>query len=212
MIEAIWNENRMGISAKDISDILKKLEPSLNIDTFTSPDYTLVLIALDDVKNYLNTHKPITNQRPKTELVAFLELWLQKWKKRIKIILKDEQRYTDLRHKEETLELATKNLRASELKDLEQIAIETLIAHGEICGTNILGKKIAREEIHNYFESRKTHFLPTNPKERILILTTIGSNIARKSKLISKVHGHLIFVRPDRKYFVREWRNWGMAM
>ena len=151
-------------------------------------------LDLKDVRHKFNEVLEEEGLKLKEELDAWLSLWLIHWRKRVKIILNDEE-YN--RHIKQIQRLEMKSIsRIGNVlaKNFRAPVIETLIHHGEICFVTLLANQIisrARRAYPN--KSLKTD------EDRLNFLNLI----LRRVKDISGMLGPLIFMRVDSAYFRR---------
>jgi hypothetical protein len=78
---------------------------------------------------------------------------------------------------------------------------DKLIQYGEICCSSILAEALFKKDIQ---ASQKTEW---TTQEKINLI----SRLQREAREITFTHGVLVFIKPDRSYGLREWRDSGNA-
>jgi len=198
MLNMIW-------ARKIIREKLKEIEPSLRLD---SSDMRILQVCSNDLYNYIKwletkaeAHYLYTGNNEDEQTIKFIRMWVKKWwkkyKQRVKIVLGKVPRNPVIAVKSKQ---NADKLSVRERQDLEKMAINTLIANGEICFSALLATSainicLGKTEIKNWSMEAKLNFT---------------SNVLRYCKHLSHVHGPLVFIKPDKKYYyLREFRNDG---
>ena len=90
-----------------------------------------------------------------------------------------------------------------EIEDIKKAVVQTLIKSGEICCTEILTDSLFKKLLGEYSEKTKwTQETKLN----------FMASIIREAKRISRTHGPLIFIKPDKRYYkLREFRDDGAS-
>jgi hypothetical protein len=201
---------RGNLITKLLSNSLGKRNPQLNLE---GSERRVLRIANDDLMNYLKFHWKLVGEENQPRLMAKLSeyfyenrgeleefvdlwsgIWLKKWNERVKLILesKDLGRWNKtgrLLDKGEPLWRQLEN--RDEVKDL---IIESLIKHGEICGTSILAEDMLKAEIGLSVEKRDYEW----EDERLL---SVVNNVLGKVREVSRKRGPLIFIKVNKSFF-----------
>ena len=128
-------------------------------------------------------------------LTVWIGNWLNKWKKRVKLVLDDTRQEKQC----STSQMATNSTdNGFKWKSLEQkqemlnMITSTLIKNGEICCTQPLAENILKKESSKIKQSQN------NNREQIFNILNAALSRAREMAHIS---GPLIYVKIDKGYF-----------
>src|SRR5208337_3963425 len=163
-----WRRLRDGSTMNFIeilmSDKLKEKNPMLDV---LGSDRKVLQIACQDLTNYLKVHwdlvgkeanecdvverlEKLFNEEP-SELDEFLSIWtgiwLNKWKERVKLLIGNEnsKKWNHVARVLSNGETAWRRL--SNLQEIEDVIISTLVKNAEICGTSILAENLIKMEL-----------------------------------------------------------------
>ncbi|RLE59691.1 MAG: hypothetical protein DRN53_06865 [Thermoprotei archaeon] len=145
-------------------------------------------LALREMENML-----LNPNRYNRELKEWTELWLQKWKERVKVVLSDE----DVKRQRLMLssDINTVIRRLRFWRELKEIIIGALIEKGEICFTDIISENILRAEVDNIFKklgdiNSTVSYLEKNPVHLL-------NRALNRVKIISSKRAPLVLVKID---------------
>ena len=135
------------------------------------------------------------------EIEKFIELfvknWWRKYKQRVKLVLEKKPPKTYEKAMNNGWAIWSKHFNYNEQKEIMEKLIDVLIQHGEICGARI----IARQTLFRYLSKAKNKKWTLEDKLRIC------SIVSHELKRMAYTHGYLIFIRPNKKAMLREWRD-----
>jgi hypothetical protein len=133
------------------------------------------------------------------EVDEFVHMWVQSWWKkyheRCKIVFKLDK---EPPHLMGVIELQA-HFTDQETKETLEMLTDTYIKYGEICCPSILADQLFRRTVQA--SGRKDW--KSEDKINLII------QMQKEARHMSYLHGALIFIRPDRNFFLREWRNDG---
>lgn len=150
-----------------------------------------------NIFGYTTIHAEIkgVNSKEVDEFVhMFVQQWWKKYHERTKIVFKvDEklQRLMDMK--------APFDFTETERQEILGILTDHYIKYGEICCPSILADQLFKRTVEA--DTRKTWTV--NDKINLI------AQLKREVKEISYTHGPLIFIKPDKQFFLKEWRNDG---
>ena len=191
-------------------NIIKSMLP----DTSAREASFMARIAFQDFKNYLRSKLNISryeiaehsvvmemenmlmdSKRYNRELKEWTELWLQKWKERVKVVLSEEDVKKQKLVLDEEINSIVRNL--GFWRELKDFVMGALIEKGEICFTDIISENILRIEVNNIFKKlgnvdSTIKYLQENP---IHLLNRALDRV----KMISSKRAPLVLVRINTK-------------
>lgn len=135
----------------------------------------------------------LKSTREVTEFVdCWVQMWWQKWQIRVKLIFKDEPNKFNV-----DSSILPNNFTVEEHRDLLQIMIDKLIQYGEICCTNVIAESLFKKEVQ---ASQRTEW---SMQDKIQFIP----RLQRLAREICYTHGPLVFIKPNKGYGLREWRD-----
>jgi hypothetical protein len=138
-------------------------------------------------------HNDLENTKEIAEFTHWwVKWWFRKWQDRTKIIFKQEHHQFDA-----DSPLTSTCFTNEEQHDFKQIIIDKLIQYGEICCTDILANALFKKDIQT---SQKPEWT-TQDKVNLI------PKLQRLAKEMSYTHGALVFIKPNKGYGLREWRD-----
>jgi len=191
-------------------NIIKSMLP----DTSAREASFMARIAFQDFKNYLRSKLKLSryeiadhsvvmemenmlmdSKRYNRELKEWTELWLQKWKERVKVVLSEEDVKKQKLVLDEEINSIVRNL--GFWRELKDFIVGALIEKGEICFTDIISENILRIEVNNIFKKlgnadSTIKYLQKNP---IHLLNRALDRV----KMISSKRAPLVLVRINTK-------------
>jgi len=191
-------------------NIIKSMLP----DTSAREASFMARIAFQDFKNYLRSKLKLSryeitehsvvmemenmlmeSKRYDRELKEWTELWLQKWKERVKVVLSEEDVKKQKLVLDEEINSIVRNL--GFWRELKDFVMGALIEKGEICFTDIISENILRIEVNNIFKKlgnvdSTIKYLQENP---IHLLNRALDRV----KMISSKRTPLVLVRINTK-------------
>lgn len=190
-----------------LSESLKKRKPQLDLG---GADRKVLCIAIEDLKNYLKVHwKLMGKETAESELrekvrqyfherIEELEesvdlwagMWMRKWNERVKLVIGNKNH----RHLKNIHEFSGKGKfkwnRRRSWSGIKEMAIESLIRNGEICGTSVLAESLLKPEIGQ--PAQRVH------RDDPLVVV---NNLFKRARLLSESRGPLMFVRIDKRFW-----------
>jgi len=191
-------------------NIIKYMLP----DTSAREASFMARIAFQDFKNYLRSKLKLSRyeitehsvvmemenmlmepKRYDRELKEWTEVWLQKWKERVKVVLSEEDVKKQKLVLDEEINSIVRNL--GFWRELKDFVMGALIEKGEICFTDIVSENILRIEVNNIFKKlgnadSTIKYLQENP---IHLLNRALDRV----KMISSKRTPLVLVRINTK-------------
>jgi len=135
------------------------------------------------------------------EIEEFIELfvknWWRKYKQRVKLVLEKKPPKTYEKAMGSGWAIWSKYFNYNEQREIMEKLIDTLIQYGEICGAKI----IAQQTLFRFLARAK------NKKWTIEEKLRICSIVSHELKRMAHIHGYLIFICPNKKAMLREWRD-----
>lgn len=189
-----------------IMNELKRIEPSLNLQR---EDKRLLQICCADFRNYSDYLVNLTigdyhveEDKEMEKIVEFIQMWVKGWwkkyKERVKVTIMKSPRFEASKTRQKGIKMMYK-FTEKEISDINKAVIQTLIKNGEVCCTEILADSIFKGVLGRYSEKMEW----TQEKKLNLM-----ASIIREAKRMSYVHGPLVFIKPDKKYYeLREFRD-----
>ena len=173
------------IAAEDYKNYLKVKLDLLGFEDAEDLIYREIKAMLEDPIKFRN------------KLEEWLNLWLAKWRQRVKVVFKEEQEFKVKKEVEsETLHLWNSISRKKELLDL---VIGSLIKSGEYCLTKTIAESIVKGELFKYSKqvSDKKKLAELIDKYPIILL----KDSLRAVKVISRNKGYLVSIKVDQNMF-----------
>lgn len=207
-----------------IMDELQKIEPALNLQR---EDQRLLQICCADFRNYsdylgrtsvasedsmpsdavveinLTTGDCHIEEDKETEkIVEFIQMWVKGWwrkyKERVQVTIMKSPPFELSKTRQKGIRMMYK-FTGEEISDINKAIIQALIKNGEICCTEILADSLFKSVLGRYSEKIKW----TQEKK-----LNFMASVIREAKRMSYVHGPLVFIKPDKKYYeLREFRD-----
>lgn len=125
---------------------------------------------------------------------SWVRLWWKKWQYRTKIVFKQEPHMINV-----DAHLTSNDFTGEEINELTCIVIDKLIQYGEICCANIIANALIKKDIQAAQKSEWT----TQDKLNLI------PRLQREAKEMSYTHGPLVFIKANKEYGLREWRDDG---
>jgi len=191
-----------------VKKVLQDLHP--NFDAFNI-EGKMYEIACEDLKNYLIVKWNIDEEKINIrfcdwlldkgeevipEIKAFFYLWMQKWKRRVKLVFSEEE----INRNNRTLvtfknvERSLRSLGYQQKKRFNRTVIEALINNGEICGTKLISSKIIDE---TYKKEKKINLKSVEGQ------LNFASKVMERARIRSQMNGYLIFLFVPKSLFER---------
>jgi len=143
-----------------------------------------------------NQNSIIQNIQDTKEVEEFVcscvKLWWKKWQYRTKIIFKEQPNSFDAK-----AHPILDNFTREEINDLICIVMDKLIQYGEICCVNIIADALVKKDIQAVQKSEWT----TQDKLNLI------PRLQREAREMSYTHGPLVFIKANKEYGLREWRD-----
>lgn len=138
-------------------------------------------------------HTDLENTREITEFVhSWVKVWFKKWQQRTKIVFKEIPKMLN-----GDLPLNSNQFSKEEYDDLKQAVTDKLIQYGEICCSDILADALLKKDIQ---ASQKKEW---SMQDKLNLIP----RVQREAREMSYTHGPLVFIRPNKGYGLREWRD-----
>lgn len=154
-------------------------------------DGTLYFITKDDAK-YIKKHE----RKIREFMRLFVNEWWRKYLVRTKIILnKDEEKIKRTAMDKTNSVFLEEIFTNEELNEVSEYIINILLKNGERCFLNILCEQLIKARIQQTESTKKI--------DKIQLMQSLGI----EAKRMTYVVGPLIFVLPNLKPKVREWRS-----
>lgn len=129
---------------------------------------------------------------------SWVPMWFKKWQQRTKIIFGKE----DLPKSVISLRMNLSNeLTADEYEDVELALKNKLIQYGEICCVDIMANSLLKKELEEHGGKEMSL------QDKVNLIP----RMQRIAKDMSYKHGPLVFVKPDKDYYLREFRDDGTS-
>lgn len=123
---------------------------------------------------------------------SWVKLWWKKWQYRTKIIFKEQPNSFDAK-----AHPVLDNFAKEEISELICIVTDKLIQYGEICCVNIIADALVKKDIQAVQKSEWT----TQDKLNLI------PRLQREAREMSYTHGPLVFIKANKEYGLREWRD-----
>lgn len=184
-----------------VNDGLRKKCPSL-----TARDELVFKICIDDFKTYRKFLKMTGKQiyQPNfNEIMSFIyNFWIDKWwtqfQKRTKIHFPKETKMTPL--EKAGIEIIRNNFTQEEIRQIKEEMKMEMIRNDLVVCLDVLADSVFKRVVAR---TRRKKF---SLKDKISLLM----NLKREVRRIVHLHGVLVFLMPNRRYYrVREWRSGG---
>lgn len=207
-----------------IMDGLKQIEPSLDLQ---KADRKLLQICCADFRNYSDylekTSVDSEGSMPSgvaveinlatgdcyvegtewsKEVVEFIQMWIKGWwkkyKERVQVMIVQSPRFKPSKTRQKGT-IMMREFSEEEIGDITKAVVQTLIKSGEICCTEILADNLFKSILGRH--SGKVKW--TSEKK-----LNFMASVIREAKRMSRTHGPLVFIKPDKKYYeLREFRD-----
>jgi hypothetical protein len=192
------------ICMQDFRNYLLYLERNhQKLDNSSSPELVLngevigEVISISITNRLFGLHQDLGSTKEITEFIHWwMQWWWRKWQQRTQVVFKPSQHQFNV-----SLPLESNPFTAKERDEFLQIMTDKLIQYGEICCSSILAEALFKKDIQ---ASQKTEW---TTQEKINLI----SRLQREAREITFTHGVLVFIKPDRSYGLREWRDSGNA-
>jgi hypothetical protein len=136
------------------------------------------------------------NLKDTNEIIEFIECWInawwRKWQQRTKVIFKQLPHQINA-----DLPFAPNPFTEDERTNYIEIMTDKLIQYGEICCSSILAEALFKKDVQ---ASQKIEW---NIQEKINFI----QRLQREAREITYTHGVLVFIKPDKSYGLREFRD-----
>jgi hypothetical protein len=183
----------------------KITKADLTLDLHGS-DRKMLRIACKDFINYVKFHRNTSyqlnrdhlekiSQKESIELEAFLSVWvarwMKKWQERVKLLIGEQNKnehFQDFKNLEKAEPLWQTLDSKAEIIDIAQ---NTLINNGEICGSELLAEHAVKLELAK-------NALDLADKAQAL---TFLCNVMHRANEIAKNHGPLLFIEINKSYY-----------
>jgi len=127
------------------------------------------------------------------EFVHFwVQSWWKKWQYRTKIIFKDQPHMINVNS-----HFTVNDFTGEELNELTHVVTDRLIQCGEICCVNIMADALIKKDIQAAQKSEWT------VQDKLNLIP----RLQREVKEMSYTHGPLVFIKANKSYGLREWRD-----
>jgi len=123
---------------------------------------------------------------------AWVQMWWKKWQYRTKIIFKEPPNMFNA-----GVRFNSDNFTREEIGELTHIVIDKLIQYGEICCATIIADALIKKDIQAAQKPEWT----TQDKLNLI------PRLQREAREMSYTHGPLVFIRANKGYGLREWRD-----
>jgi hypothetical protein len=127
-------------------------------------------------------------------LTVWCGLWLKKWKDRVNLLIGKDNEKESIKASDPKIianaEYKWTNLKCRE--EMMEILTAALIKNAEICGTRIIAENLLKTELSKKIDH------DINNKEQVL---TILNNALRRTREISQRTGPLISIKVDKSYY-----------
>jgi len=143
MHPADWSRQRL-LTLKVLSSL------SSRIPGFRSSEpegRTLARIAMDDLGNYLKLRPPPSHVSLDDYVDFWAERWLDKWRERVKLVLRQQDAHVFAKHERILRETAPLWRSFPYLSEALELVMDALIEVGELCFTNLLAESTLRAEL-----------------------------------------------------------------
>jgi hypothetical protein len=121
----------------------------------------------------------------------WVKWWFKKWQERTQVIFKDQP------SKFNVDSIVPNPFNGVERDELMQATRDKLIQCGEICCSSILAEAVFKKDMQ---ASDKRDW---SIQDKINLV----SRLQREAREMSYTHGVLVFIKPDKRYGLREWRD-----
>lgn len=134
------------------------------------------------------------------EIIEFVHVWVQWWwrkyQERTKIVFNElPQKFNS------NIVVDFSQFTTDERYDIVRATINALIKYGEICCPSILADALFKKTIQ---ASQRKEWRIEDKVNLIAVLQ-------RDARQMAYTHGTLLFIKPDKTYGIREWRNYGQG-
>lgn len=131
-------------------------------------------------------------------LSEWLEVWILKWKQRVKLVMSDDPESTkSIKTLEDKVSPLVNNL-GEDLVYFKKFAIGSLVMQGEVCFTNLMADMVVKEVLFKVASSQNTDealkFVRANP-------LFIINELVKRVKEVSRFKGNLVVVRINPAFF-----------
>jgi len=123
---------------------------------------------------------------------SWVKLWWKKWQYRTKVIFKEQPNTFDAK-----AHPIVDNFTREEILELTCTIVDKLIQYGEICCANIIADALIKKAIQAVTKSEWT----TQDKLNLI------PKLQKEAREISYTHGPLVFIKANKEYGLREWRD-----
>ena len=127
-------------------------------------------------------------------LTLWTNIWLRKWKQRIKLLIGQQQPNKTNTPPQATAETESRWNKLENKQEMLQMIIFTLIRNAEICGTNLIAENILKTELTKHKDPE------INGVQQKL---TILNHALRRAKETSQRTGPLLSVSVNKDYYKR---------
>lgn len=128
---------------------------------------------------------------------AWVQMWWKKWQYRTKIIFKDQPNLMSMDSR-----FFSNALSGEEMSELVCLVTDKLIQNGEICCVKIIADALIKKDIQA-IQSANDREWTTQDKLNLI------PKLQREARQMSYTHGPLVFIRANKNYGLREWRDDG---
>lgn len=148
-----------------------------------------------DAFGYTRIHTEIKgiNSKEVDEFVhMYVQQWWKKYHERTKIVFNVDEKLQLLMDMKPSCDFTE-----IECREILGTLTDHYIKYGEICCPSILADQLFKRTVKA--DTRKTWTV----SDKINLI----AQLKREAKQISYTHGTLIFIKPDKQFFLREWRD-----
>lgn len=143
MYPADWSRQRF-LTLKVLSSLSSRIP---GFRGFEPEGRTLAKVAVDDLGNYLKLRPPPSHVSLDDYIDLWAERWLDKWRERVKLVLRQQDAYVFARHERLLRETAPLWQSFPHLSEALELVMDALIDVGELCFTNLLAESTLRAEL-----------------------------------------------------------------
>jgi hypothetical protein len=184
---------------KDFWDFVGYLQRN-HIKVETEPDLLLDGKVIGSViEIHITEYGLVQSTTNSTQEVAefihmFVQSWWKKYHQRIKIVFDMPKQATQV-----GIGAGLSAFGTQEWKEMVEAVTDKFVQYGEICGPSILAESLLRTTVLK--GSKNVWKL----EDKINLMT----NAMTEAKHMAYLHGPLIFIKPDKRFFtrLREWRD-----